>query len=231
MKDKLYSVLAFDFRNTLNALLGFSDLVTTKFSELSSNEVIDFVNHIDTTSKTLRTLFEKSSELFENLIYWSQYQIGRLEVKNEEFDLAELAKTIVEGYQKSIEEKKLSIVAEIGVNKIINADRDIVRVVLKNLLSNAIKFTGEGGEIKISLEEVNDSYTISVIDNGIGMSEEDQSEVFKMSFRKKPSGDGNEKMGIGLLLSKGLAEKCNGDIFVESELSRGSSFIFSIPKQ
>jgi signal transduction histidine kinase len=101
---------------------------------------------------------------------------------------------------------------------------------LRNLVSNAIKYTNEGGKIVINANIDQDVATISVTDDGVGLSKEDQDKLWDISKSFTTYGTANEKgTGLGLLLCKELVEKHDGKIWVESETGKGSCFRFTLP--
>jgi signal transduction histidine kinase len=109
-------------------------------------------------------------------------------------------------------------------------DERKIKQILLNLLSNAVKFTPEGGRIGINARQVDGSVEISVSDTGIGISPEDQARIFE-EFRQV-GGDyahKTEGTGLGLTLAKKFVELHGGKIWVESEVGKGSRFIFTLP--
>jgi len=110
------------------------------------------------------------------------------------------------------------------------ADPLMIETVLRNLINNAIKFTPEGGQIEVSAKEVDGQVLISVSDTGIGISEEETQNLFRIDSKVKRKGTNNEDgSGLGLILCHEFVEKHNGKIWVESTLGKGSEFIFNIP--
>jgi signal transduction histidine kinase len=106
----------------------------------------------------------------------------------------------------------------------------MLKLVLYNLISNGIKFTNKNGFIKISAIGQDGSVTINVTDNGIGIAEEDISKLFAKDVRYSTDGTAKEKgTGLGLMLCKEIVEKHGGQISIESEVGKGTKFIFSIP--
>jgi signal transduction histidine kinase len=102
---------------------------------------------------------------------------------------------------------------------------------MRNLISNAVKYTNLKGEIRISLTSNTNDILITVSDNGIGISKEDQLKLFDLSKQVIAKGTADEKgSGIGLVLCKEFVEKHNGKIWVESEPGKGSNFNISIPR-
>jgi two-component system sensor histidine kinase/response regulator len=106
----------------------------------------------------------------------------------------------------------------------------MVRTIIRNLISNAIKYTNQGGHINIVCSINNKKCKISVIDNGIGISAENISKIFKIDESYTTSGTEREKgTGLGLILCKEFIEKNNGKFYVNSTLEKGSTFTFTLP--
>ena len=110
------------------------------------------------------------------------------------------------------------------------ADERKFKQILLNLLSNAVKFTPAGGRVKLRAEQVKDHLLVSVIDNGIGISSDDQDLIFE-EFRQVATKDRSkpEGTGLGLALTKRFVEMHGGRIWVQSEIRRGSTFAFTLP--
>ena len=110
-------------------------------------------------------------------------------------------------------------------------DRNMIITVLRNLISNAIKFTEREGLIEVSAQEQETEVHVSVSDNGVGMSAQDKEKLFDVGKQSKQKGTEDETgTGLGLILSKDFVHQNNGEIFVESELNKGSTFTFTLPR-
>jgi len=123
----------------------------------------------------------------------------------------------------------LDVKVDERIGDIVGDERKIKQVLL-NLLSNAVKFTPQGGRITINARPINAAVEISVTDTGIGIAEADQPKVFE-EFRQVGS-DNTKKIegtGLGLTLAKKFVELHGGRIWVESELGKGSTFVFTLP--
>jgi two-component system, sensor histidine kinase and response regulator len=106
----------------------------------------------------------------------------------------------------------------------------MLKTILRNLISNAIKYTHSNGEITISAVQNQNNIEITVSDNGVGMSEETRNKLFEIDTNITTTGTANEKgSGLGLILCKEFVEKHGGEIWVKSELGKGSAFTFSLP--
>ena len=116
-------------------------------------------------------------------------------------------------------------------NAIGYADSNTINLVIRNLLTNAIKFTKDSGAITISAEAPGNEWIVSVRDNGIGMTMDIQKKLFNKVNPYSTPGTANEKgTGLGLILCKEFVEKNGGRIWVESEVNKGSTFWFTVPK-
>ena len=107
----------------------------------------------------------------------------------------------------------------------------MVNLILRNLLSNALKFTPDGGSVTILSQEEDDFHQIIVLDNGVGIKADKIKDLFTAHINVSTQGTGNEKgTGLGLMLCKDFIERNGGQIWVESEEGKGSSFYFTFPK-
>ncbi|PKL82674.1 MAG: hypothetical protein CVV24_08915 [Ignavibacteriae bacterium HGW-Ignavibacteriae-3] len=127
--------------------------------------------------------------------------------------------------------KGIEILSEIPKTQTVTADESMLNSIIRNLLSNAIKFTSKGGKVIFkSRETENNMIEISVSDNGIGMSRELVSKLFKLEEKVgRPGTEGEASTGLGLLLCKEFVEKHKGKIWAKSVLGEGSTFYFTVP--
>lgn len=130
----------------------------------------------------------------------------------------------------SAEKKQIELVSSVDPDLSLYADEEMMLTILRNLISNAIKFSYSGGIILITAEKSHTETIISVIDNGVGISNEDKEKLFRIDIHHSTSGTSQESgSGLGLILCREFVEKHNGKIWVESELGNGSTFKFTIP--
>lgn len=131
----------------------------------------------------------------------------------------------------SAEKKEISVIYDIHQNSRVRADKNMFLTILRNLISNAIKFTSAGGVVTISSNyDSNGTLTLNILDSGVGMSPEVLDNLFSMNTVSKRNGTAGEpSTGLGLILCKEFVELHGGQLWVESELGKGSSFYFSIP--
>ncbi|MEW6702476.1 MAG: ATP-binding protein, partial [Bacteroidota bacterium] len=222
-KDRFFSIIAHDLKNPFITLLGFSDLLISDYSELSDEEKIYYITEMKKSA-------EVSHNLLQNLLQWSRSQTGRIEFNPQRLNLYHLVKENIELLKAPAERKKIEIKCEISDATYVSADEDMLNTIVRNLLTNALKFTNKGGEIIVSGREKNNFFELSVSDNGVGMNEKARDCLFKLDVSHSSFGTDNEAgTGLGLILCKEFVEKHGGNIWVESELGKGSKFIFSVP--
>ncbi len=222
-KDRFISVLGHDLRSPFNTLLGFSDLLIRKVDKYDKEQLKTFASTIHTTA-------QHTYNLLINLLEWSKSQRDKIPFNPQTANLYTLAYETYMLLKESSEAKKIEIKLDIPEQLEIEADRDMVRTVIRNLLSNAVKFTRENGFIHVSVKETAQTVKIAISDNGTGMDETIKNSLFKIGETTSKKGTSNEKgTGLGLLLCKEFTDKHNGSIHVESEPGEGSTFIVTLP--
>lgn len=223
-KDRLFSIIGHDLRSPLSSIKFTIDMIKSGVIELGD----DFFHElIDQLAKTTDEAFT----LLENLLGWAKSQSGNLPVVPEEFSLKEMAESIARLQKLNISNKNIELFLDINENLNVYADNQMINTVLRNLLSNAIKFTPNGGKIQILATKTNDhSVQVSVVDSGVGISEENMKRLFNNTNPLKTYGTNNEAgSGLGLILCKDFVEKNGGTLKVRSEEGKGSTFSFNMP--
>ncbi|MCK5028554.1 MAG: tetratricopeptide repeat-containing sensor histidine kinase [Bacteroidales bacterium] len=224
-KDKFFSIIAHDLRNPFNALHGLALYLFENYSNFSENEVKESLEIIYNSADDLL-------ELLENLLHWSRTQRGEIQFSPREIDLSEIINKIFNQLIINADKKKINLINEIPTDYIILADADMITVILRNLVSNAIKFSNKNSFIRISKKDSNDYTEISVMDNGVGISEENIKKLFRIDIHHSTSGTSEEQgSGLGLILCREFVEKHGGKIWVKSEENIGSTFKFTISKK
>lgn len=220
VKDKFFSIISHDLRSPMNALAGALELLEQK--HITQDEFAEL-------SKGLKTQFNHTRTLINNLLNWTLLQMDKLTIQSEKVlihaKVEESFSTLGNLYPKNIKLEN-----QVDKNITAYADPNIINLVLRNLIMNAIKFTENDGRIWINAVEKGAEIIVSVSDNGIGIN----SEVKKMLFENTPSystrGTANEKgTGLGLILCKEFVEKNGGRIWLESEMGKGTTFYFTLP--
>ena len=220
VKDKLFSIVSHDLKDSLSSINGFIDLL--RDGSLSREE---FDNLIPELSENANN----ASLLLFNLLNWSKSQMESLEPKPSLFDIQEVFEDKIKLVEQRMESKGINLVDH-SLRDFAYADKSMFEIVIQNLLANALKFSKLGDTITVSNHISNGSCIISVADTGIGISKENIDKLFKNSSFTT-IGTNNEKgTGLGLSICKELVELNNGKIWVESTAGVGSTFYVQLPK-
>jgi len=223
-KDKFFSIISHDLKGPFNTMLGFSRLLVEKFDQFDTakqKKIIGILN--DDINNTYK--------LLENLLQWSRSQRNDLDFKQEKQNLYLILSENLELLNNSAVKKSITIKNTINENIYVYADKDMLSTILRNLVSNAIKFTSKEGTVEIGCNKnENELIQIYVKDNGLGINEKIQQNLFTISKNISTAGTEDERgTGLGLILCKEFVEKHGGKIWVESEITKGSKFIFTLP--
>lgn len=221
VKDKFFSIISHDLRSPINALAGLMDLLDK--GAITPEELPIAV-------KELRSRFNHTRSLMNNLLDWTVLQMDKMHLQASNVPLKKIVNENIE-LLGSIQNKHVSMLNHIPETAIGYADSNTINLVIRNLLTNAIKFTNDGGEIIVAAEEKGSEIVVSVKDNGIGMTSDIQKKLFDKVNPYSTRGTANEKgTGLGLILCKEFVEKNGGHIWVESNMDKGSTFWFTLPK-
>ena len=220
-KDRFLANMSHELRTPLNAIIGFSDLIISKMK---------YDEKISSHAGKILVAAEHLLELISGLLEVAKADAGVLKPVFREFNLSSSLNSVVSILHPLAENRKLLLEKNIPDDCMIESDERFIRQISINLINNAIKFTHQGG-ITVILEPAQDSYAIVVRDTGIGISAEDQKHIFR-DFHRVESGltSNYEGVGLGLTLSKKLAEFLGGHIMVSSETGKGSVFTVKLPK-
>ncbi len=223
-KDKFFSIIAHDLRNPFGSLKTLSECLQMDDS-LTNEEVKEFAEIIHTSAS-------QGYDLLENLLEWSRSQRGVIEWQPSEFDLIEIIDSNIRLAQANLRKKEIHLDFKAYSSSYVFADKYMIDTVFRNILANAIKFTFPKGNISIEITEEPSYYSISVKDDGKGISEENQKDLFSIDNKYSSKGTAMETgTGLGLILCKEFIDTNSGEIWIESEADKGSCFTFTIPKK
>ncbi|MCB1192307.1 MAG: PAS domain-containing sensor histidine kinase [Leptospiraceae bacterium] len=220
-KDKFFSIISHDLKGPISSIVGMLEIFKDTFPD-EKKQPITF-----TYQSAKQTLL-----LLENLLLWSRSQTNRAKFNPEMTDIKWMLNDIIlfEKYVAA-DKKQITIQTDFHMETIfVYADVEMVKIVIRNLLSNAVKFTHTGGEITIGCKPMeNDKLLFYISDTGVGISPENQENLFKIDKSISSRGTKDEKgTGLGLILCKEFVEKNKGTIFLESEKNRGTIFYFTL---
>lgn len=222
MRKEFVADVSHELKTPLTSIMGYAEtLATTEYDKDLQEKFLNVIS-----SEAVRM-----TKLVNDLLTLSKFDNDKTEWERTEFDLGELVKQCQENLQIEMDRKKQKVECFVTANvPSVYADKDGIERVVLNILSNSVKYTGEGGTIKIYVGFVyNDAY-IKVIDNGIGIPEEDLSRIFERFYRvDKARTRAMGGTGLGLSIAKEILDKNGGRIDIKSKAHEGTEVVITIP--
>ena len=222
LKSDFLATMSHELRTPLNSILGFSDVL------LGSDSLQDkqqrWVGNI-------RTSGEQLLNLINDILDLAKIEAGKMQVRVEEFSIRDVCEGLLNLFRPFAEKKNIDLKEQIATDiPLLRQDPGKVQQILSNLLSNAIKFTPEGGRVLLKVDADPMYVTVVVSDTGVGIALEDQELVFE-KFRQAGNPLTREHAGTGLGLSivRELSKLLGGEVTLQSELGRGSTFSVRLP--
>lgn len=220
-KDKLLSIIAHDLKDPLLSIQGYLELLL-EYNLDESEKVLMEKELLDKTKNT--------TGMLSNLLLWAKSQMEGVNVHITSFHPKQALQNTLRILISSAQEKGITLQNQMDPDSCVVGDKDMFQLVIRNLVMNAVKFTHPGGMINIQSLEETDRILLIVSDNGIGISEEVQANVFSLKA-SSTFGTGKEKgIGLGLVLCKEFTELQGGKIWFESAVGKGTSFYVSLPR-
>lgn len=221
LKSDLLSIAAHDLKNPLSSILGFAELL--KEENLSEEEKKHFVEVVIQAAHNMRKLI---NDILDSVVIEST----RFKLEFSRVDLTELVDKIIQLNSTRASQKKQRIHFLIKADVVINVDPKWIRQAIDNIISNAVKYSPISADIYVELKKVENRARFSCKDGGPGLTELDKSQLFGKFQRlsAKPTG-GESSTGLGLSIVKEIVELHSGEIRVESEYGKGSTFIIELP--
>jgi len=224
-KDRFLSIIGHDLIGPLGVIQGFSDLLADEDDIYSEKEKRSFIKMINLTSKELNSLLI-------NLLHWSKLKGDKFPVHPRLIELRQVVNECVSLLRANLNEKEIQLSVEIDGDPMVYADKNLLATILRNLVSNAIKFTPKKGNIIIRSHTLSQVQQVAIIDNGVGISLENQAGLFNPNINFTTKGTNNESgTGLGLGLVHEFVILSGGEIKVESKPGQGTTFIFTLPTE
>ena len=246
-KANFVSMLSHDLKNPITAVMGSIDIMREgRLGPVNSEQVEYLESAIDSCNEVVA--------MIDNLLDIHRFEAGKMQMNISIYNPVDIIATVAKRFSKAAAHEQIRFVVEIAKElPSIAVDRTALTRVIGNLLGNAIKFTPTEGEIILSSQRVRQkelheklklpeylnipeaffSYrqylNINIGDNGAGIPEEDLARIFERFYQSKHSGGERGGAGLGLAYCKMAIEKMGGEIWVESELGKGSTFRIVLP--
>ncbi len=229
LKSDFLATMSHELRTPLNSVIGFSEVLAS--SDKLSEKERRYAANIQSAGKMLLAMIN-------DLLDLAKIESGKMELHAEEFSIRDVIEGLVTMARPIAEQKNIEIQTEIdpGV-PVVYQDAGKIQQILYNLMSNAIKFTPEGGRVMLSVDATATDLVMAVEDTGVGIAPEDRERIFE-KFRQGGNGArGSENAltrqytgsGLGLSIVRELCRMLGGEVTLESELGRGSTFTVHLP--
>lgn len=216
-----------DMRTPLNVIKGFSDIAINNMND--KERVLDCLDKINNASEHLL-------HLVNDVLDMSNIESGHLEIIEEKVDLVSASEEVNSMIKYLATSKNISYITKYDIEDAeVMADVSHVNQIMMNVLTNAVKYTPEGGEVTFTIEQTKQAYAdrykyrFIIKDNGVGISKDYMEHMFEDFTREKNVSNKSEGLGLGLAITKRLVDSLQGEIEVESEVGKGTTFIITLP--
>ena len=224
-KSDFLANMSHELRTPLNAIIGFAEILRDEIIGPIRPEQRELVVDIHTSGRHLLNMINDILDL-------SKIEAGTMDLDFETFSIVDAMEEVNTIVNALASKKQIQLTQEFNQDITVTADKTKFKQILYNLLANGVKFTNEDGRVTTKFEISDNSLLIQVIDNGVGISPEDQEMLFQAFTQVDTSkARAHEGTGLGLALTRRLVELHGGEIWVESTVGEGSTFSFTLPMQ
>ncbi len=221
-KDAFLSNMSHELRTPLNAINGFSQVLLARAD--TPEKVKVFLQKIYTSGLHLLSLVN-------TILDFAKIESGKIELFLTPFGSQELLEEVEMLVAPMLEEKKLALIKKIDQETFVVADRQLIKQVLINLISNAIKFSPNDEKVLITCEDDEHQTVFAVVDHGCGITADKIAVLFDPFVQVREAQlDSVKGTGLGLSIVKKIVELHGGEVWIKSEIGKGSAFYFSLPK-
>jgi Na+/proline symporter/signal transduction histidine kinase len=224
LKDEFIATVTHELRTPLTSIQSIAEILRD-YPDTGKNEREKFLEIMINEIKRL-------ARLINQILDFQKIEAGRLDWRITPLDMGQVIQNAIDATRQLVVDKSLLLTANMPQQvPTITGDQDQLMQVMVNVISNAVKFCApHTGQIHISLKHQYNMLVVSIEDNGIGISQEDQQEIFKQFTQISPPGLGRPQgSGLGLAITKRIMEFHAGTIRVQSEMGKGSCFTLTLP--
>jgi signal transduction histidine kinase len=225
MKDEFIALVSHELRTPLTSIIGYVELLRDEASQAHDPAYQRFAEVIDRNAQRLL-------RLVKDLLFLSHLQTGKMEMDMCDADLGDIVSRAVEDAQSRARNGHIDLSVSVTPARPLRCDPGRIAQVVDNLITNALKFTPAGGRVTVSFAPQRDGILIEVADTGVGISPADQARIFDSFFRSASATKrGIPGTGLGLTITKAIADAHNARITIDSGEGTGTTFGIWIPCQ
>ena len=223
-KDRVLAIIGHDLRGPSTMLHTLADSLSDEGHPLPASEAA-------VLARSIKEACEAQLVLLDNLLEWGRVQTGQRRGPAEPLAVAEMVFVATGTLTHLARTKGVSLTSDIPAGLTVQAAPEGAQTIVRNLVGNALKFTPSGGSITVSAQPVNRMVEIAVRDTGVGMSSHRLAELMDGPVTSSAGTQSEKGAGIGLTLCRDLARASGGELFIHSELGRGTTVRLSLPKK
>ncbi|TDE10830.1 sensor histidine kinase [Dyadobacter psychrotolerans] len=219
-KNKLLSVIGHDLKEPIASLQSYLEvLVDFELDEQEKQQI----------KSQLLAMTKNASMMLSNILLWTRGQMQHFNPDLHTLSVSEALESVISQVQRIADNKQIRFWIDIPAVITVKADRQMFELVVRNILMNAIKFTSSRGNIWLSANIENQQCVICIKDDGIGIPDQLQKDIFSLSVKSQQGTDLERGVGLGLMLCKEFTELQGGEITFKSRLAEGTTFRLSFP--
>ena len=225
IKNKFFSIISHDLRNTAISINRSVKILADNSPNMSATDCKNFLTELSLTTDT-------QVELLESLLEWAKIETGKMEFCPAAYDIGQIFEMVEKQLYKLLKDKRISIKSNIADEVCVEADFNMISIVIRNILSNAIKFSYPDSVIDVVVNEIGgDKVLVEIKDYGIGMTEQDIADCFRLDRSVSIKGTAGEVgTGLGLVVCREMLGKHNSVLNITSQRGKGSVFSFTLNK-
>jgi len=227
-RNKLLSAVSHDLRNQFGNLIGFSDILVERFSDLDDSKKLYY-------ARLIHQITVQTHELLNNLMNWAKMKDNHLTFSYSHFSFSRLLQECERQTGYLLKLKNITVQVSNDEDVQVTADYNILSFVLRNILGNAIKFSSVNSVIDIIISKAHGKVIFSVKDYGSGMSEEEVASIYNQNISNRIVTNEPESAakgaGLGLILCRDFIKRHDGSIKVQSQQGIGTTFTVFIPEE
>ncbi|MBE2267814.1 MAG: hybrid sensor histidine kinase/response regulator [Anaerolinea sp.] len=220
LKSRLVAMFSHDFRNPLASILSSSELLKNYEARMSADHKRQ---HLDRIGGSVRLLLQ----MLDDMLAVAEMEHGHLKYRPQPVDIGAFMRDVIDEF-RLIYSDQYTFVFEEAHSGLIESDPRLLRQILNNLISNAVKYSPSGSTVTARLQGSDSGLQVHIVDQGIGIPEEDQAHLFDAFYRAENVRDAKGS-GLGLTIVREAVTLCGGEIHVLSEVGRGSIFTVELP--
>ncbi len=223
VKDQIFQIIGHDLRKPSLAFRGIGKNINYLLEKGDTERLKKMGNEIEKDAVQFYNITD-------NLLNWAAQQKGLITLNPQNVNLHSVVQESMDSFAHLVETKNILLTNAVDERQSLFADKESLMVIVRNLLDNAIKFSSRGGKIEVKSSVTGNKLRLDVIDNGLGIESNRLNEILSKDFVTSTQGTASEKgSGLGLNIVKNMIEKLNGELKVQSEISKGSTFSVLIP--